>query len=264
MISDVLMPNQIQFLQENYRLATLKSSDQTVLPSEDLMHACGVEHFINRQLTPLLNAPNGMVSASQFSKRYAFLVTAPFFASLTLFNQILNVGPKNTSVQPDPEKGFFLPRLALKDEGTTEAGLDRKEAVHRALEMMFKNHLKPVWETLNKVTCVPMPVLWENTATYFYWLYETNFYSHELGLPANKIEEDFQLILDAPGECFGETDNPLKKFHYDKQQLVKNDPPIRVRKTCCFYYEVNEERNFCKTCPKCLTGFTDQPSDESK
>lgn len=255
MISDVLTPEQTEFLRENYRLAENKSSDVNGLSSEDLLHLCGVEHFINRQLTPLLQAPNGMVTASQFSKRYAFMVIAPFFASMTLFDQVLNMRPANCSLQPDSEKGFMLPRLLLQDETTTDAESDRKEAIHKALKMVFKNHLRKVWETLNKVTCVPMPVLWENTAVYFYYLYETNFYSHELGIDPDKIEKDFELILEAPGECFGESENPLQKFHHDKQVLLKKNPPVRVRKTCCFYYEVNEERNFCKNCPRCLSGY---------
>ncbi|WP_349409677.1 IucA/IucC family C-terminal-domain containing protein [Pseudalkalibacillus sp. SCS-8] len=257
MIYDVQMPNYIDFIQQNYRLAEKGSSDESFLSSEDLLDTYATEKFVNEQLKPLLNAPNGLVTASQFSKRYAFSVITPFFASLTLFDRVLNMNPDNCELHRDPDKGILLPRLSLKDETTDIVGSNREAEIHRALEAVFKGHIKKVWQTLNASASAPLPVLWENTAIYFYWLYETNFYNHELNVADDKIEQDFEIILNAPGECFGENDNPLAKFHHPKQTLLQSNPPVRVRKTCCLYYEVNQERNFCKTCPRCLSGYTE-------
>ncbi|MCF6136258.1 IucA/IucC family C-terminal-domain containing protein [Pseudalkalibacillus berkeleyi] len=256
MTSAVQMHNQFEFLQEHYRLTKSKPSDASGLSSEDLLHTSEVIKFIDDELIPLLNAPSRLVAASQFSKKYAFLITVPFFSSFTLFDQVLNIDIDQCSVQPDSKKGFKGPRLMLKSERTSPTATDREGAVHNAIEKVFKNHVRLVWERLNEAASVPMPVLWENTAIYIYWLYETSLLKHDL-VAQRKIQEDFDLLLEAPGECFGLNENPLKKFHHEKRELLKSAPLVRVRKTCCLYYEVNEERKFCKTCPRCLSGYTE-------
>ena len=258
MTSDVRMPNQIDLLQQYYRFVDQESSDGSIFPSEDLLHSDVLKALLDDQLTPMLNAPSRLVSGSQFSKKYAFLMIAPFFASFTLFDQVMNFRSNNCELIPDDERGLLFPRLQLKkNDVVSVARMDRKEAVHQALEVVFNGNLRPVLESINEVASVPMPVLWENTAVYFYWLYETKLHSHDLEIPSSKIQEDFELILEASGEYFGQCENPLKKYYHPKKRLLKTNPPVRVRKTCCLYFEVNPERTFCKTCPRCLSGYTD-------
>ncbi len=255
MISDTLTRDQLLFLEENYRLATEFSSDDSSISSEDLLKRAKMEHYIDR-LTSILHAPNSLVTASQFSKRYAFLLTAPFFSSVTLFNRILDVSLGNCRIQPDYEYGLMRPALYLHNANTRETSINREQELYIGLETTFRDHLTPVWERLSTLTSVPVQILWENTSVYFYWLYETSFHDHPGLASAERVSEDYQMILEAPTECFGLKENPLKKFKHPKQTLLKSEPPVRVRKTCCLYYEVNQERFFCKNCPRCLSGYT--------
>ncbi|MCF6411137.1 IucA/IucC family C-terminal-domain containing protein [Pseudalkalibacillus salsuginis] len=255
MISDTLTRDQLLFLEENYRLATEFSSDDSSISSEDLLKRTKMEHYIDR-LTSILQSPNSLVTASQFSKRYAFLLTAPFFSSVTLFNRILDVRLGNCRIQPDSEYGLMRPALYLHHANTRETSTNREQELYIGLETIFRDHLTLVWERLSTLTSVPVQILWENTSVYFYWLYETSFHSHPGLASAELVSEDYQMILEAPAECFGLKENPLKKFKHTKQTLLKSEPPVRVRKTCCLYYEVNPERLFCKNCPRCLSGYT--------
>ncbi|WP_261130056.1 siderophore-iron reductase FhuF [Bacillus sp. Marseille-Q3570] len=258
MIFDTLTPKQLIFLEENYRLASEYSSDVQSFSSEDLFTVSKTEKFLD-EIRELLGAPNNRVTASQFSKKYAFLLTAPFFSSLTMFNQLLDVRPDNCRVQPDSEHGMMRPVLYLHDTNTRDIGIHREQELYIGLETIFRDHLTPVWGRLTELTSIPSPILWENTAVYLFWLYETSFLNHPDLVSAERIAEDLDMILEAPAGCFGLNENPLKKFRHAKQTLLKSDPPVRVRKTCCLYYEVNPERIFCKNCPRCLSGYTKDP-----
>ncbi|WP_408009607.1 IucA/IucC family C-terminal-domain containing protein [Pseudalkalibacillus sp. A8] len=262
MISDTLTHDQLLFLEENYRLATEFSSDDLSISSGDLLKQAKMERYIDR-LTSMLNSPNSLVTASQFSKRYAFLLTAPFFSSVTLFSRILDASPGNCRVQPDSQYGLMRPSLYLHNTNTRETSINWKQELYIGLEIIFRDHITPVWDRISTLTSVPSPILWENTAVYFFWLYETNFHDHTELASSERIKEDFQMILEAPAECFGLNENPLKKYKHPRQTLLKSEPPVRVRKTCCLYYEVNPERVFCKNCPRCLSGYTkdSKPTD---
>ncbi len=255
-----LTPEHQSFLAENCRLCLKKPSDGYSIAAEDLLHLHTAEAYIEK-IMPLIKAPNQLVTASQFSKRYAFLMVAPFFSSFSLLNRVLDIQPNNCVVEAKQSDGHFLPELSLLSLEAKQVNKDRKIEMESGLEQLFRNHISVIWGNLAKTSNVPFPVLWENTATYIYWLYETTFAKHAEGELKATIAEDFQNILDAPGECFGLKYNPFKKYYFEKQPLIKSDPGIRVRKTCCLYYEISPDRTFCKNCPRCLSGYVPQPTE---
>ncbi len=59
-----------------------------------------------------------------------------------------------------------------------------------------------------------------------------------------RIEDDFAyLVHKAPGALFGEIQNPFVPFYTEA-------PAVRMRKTCCFYFQVSTSGEYCTVCPK--------------
>ncbi|WLD94156.1 IucA/IucC family C-terminal-domain containing protein [Alkalihalobacillus sp. AL-G] len=253
-----LTPKHEAFLAEHCRLSLEKSSGDFSVTSVDLLQEHTVESYIT-EMTQLIQSPNKLVTASQISKKYAFLMVTPFFASFSLFNLNLNVQSDNCIIVPKKSDGNLLPELSLKSLEAKPFETDRRTEMEAGLEQLFRNHISLVWDNLAKVCNSPLPVLWENTATYIYWLYETALLQHADDPLKEGIKKDFKYILEAPGECFGLNHNPFKKYYFEKQQLLKSDPEIRIRKTCCLYYEISPDRTFCNNCPRCLSGYVPQP-----
>ena len=96
-----------------------------------------------------------------------------------------------------------------------------------------------------------MEILWENTAIRVYSLYEKKMGEGKSEQEKLRIQKDFEyLIHEAPASLFGETENPLAKFYGPKTKISFSNEPVRIRKTCCFYYKVSQNEKYCSTCPK--------------
>jgi len=67
-----------------------------------------------------------------------------------------------------------------------------------------------------------------------------------------RIQADYDYLRTiAPAHLFGESKNPLAKFDSPKIVTRASSEPIRIRKTCCYYYQASDEPNdYCSSCPK--------------
>jgi ferric iron reductase protein FhuF len=101
-------------------------------------------------------------------------------------------------------------------------------------------------EQVAKEAKISRQTLWENVMLYVYWLYETVL--PKLG-ETEFADEDFQALLDAPASFFGMNRNPAATFYSEKVYVEKHQATMRVRKTCCFYYQTNSSGARCSTCP---------------
>lgn len=194
-----------------------------------------------------MNAPNMTVAASLFSKRYSYLTLVPALYAMSRYNKFLDVSINNLEIIDGFEQDIWMPRLFVKDQMIVTANSDqeRAECQLQFVQQLFSQHLNAVWDVLAKVGKVSKQTLWENTAVYIFWLYESVL-SELAAATANK---DFQFLLfEAEGLYFGNyTSNPLLSFYTDKREL--DGAQIRIRKTCCLSYKISENY-ICNTCPK--------------
>ncbi|MEW9673067.1 (2Fe-2S)-binding protein [Ammoniphilus sp. 3BR4] len=128
---------------------------------------------------------------------------------------------------------------------------DRHVWRDQVIRNIFAGNIAKIWRSICKAADIPIAVLWENTAIYVYWLYEKRMGEGASEQQKVRIHEDFQYLLhEAPASLFGDTENPLKKYNSPKCTISTSDQPVRIRKTCCFYYKVSSSENYCSTCPK--------------
>lgn len=199
-----------------------------------------------------IKAPERRVTSSMFSKRYAYLMIAAPLYSFSVFNKLLNVTADNLVIMQSKSNQYWIPEIYLKNQEVLMPSSTEERQTFREdlLKKVFSEHLNDLWNSLTKIGKIPKQILWENTSVYLFWLYETLLEETEDEEIKNRIKDDFHFILyKADGSLFGNyQNNPLTKFYHQKSQV--NGKQIRVRRTCCFYFELDKNGTMCDSCPR--------------
>lgn len=229
-----------------FRLSFEKIDSIEFISSVDLLNEKKLTIYLE-SVKEKIKAPNIMTAASLFSKRYSHLLIVPAFYAMSRYNKFLNIELENTEVMDHFESDLWFPKLLLKDQTTlsVRAESERNEWRRYFIQQLFSQHINQVWDVLSHVGKISKHTLWENTAVYTFWLYETVLQEP----PCEKAIEDFNyLLFEADGSIFGNySKNPLARFYSEK--LTKNGYEIRLRKTCCLSCQI-DEKYMCKSCPK--------------
>lgn len=252
-IVNSLQPEQYQVLADGYRLTQDVTEDRTYcLPFTDLLDPDKSQAYLQK-VGQIYETDSSVAAVSMFAKRYAYLVIAANLYALSYFNKGYNLELENGEIESVYLGGAWLPKARLMDWTMTEPAAGRRaEWRDEVLERMFAGNLSRVWSALAKLAKVPKSILWENTAIYVYWLYEKNFGKEATLEQKQRLEEDYHYLLHAaPAHLFGEKRNPLMQFNSPKVMRSGYEKPIRVRKTCCFYYVTSDKQeDYCSSCPK--------------
>jgi ferric iron reductase protein FhuF len=235
-MGNILVENNLSSLQK-YRLRPVTNKSFNVGKLVD--KAFAIDFMKNLALS--IGSPSERTAASIFIKRYAFIAVISLYA-MTTANRKLNLSLDNIEMEEADSGKDWLPMISLKDSSIEEwDGEDRNEWRKGVYRDLFANNIYPLIEHFEKTFKVSKLILWENIAVYLFWLYETELKDSE----NPNAQNDFRfLLMEAEGNLFGSYHlNPITKY-YSK----KNYPDeIRIRKTCCFTYQLGSKR--CKTCP---------------
>lgn len=243
---------ELEPLTAQFRLTSEVSADRAHSEaSARLLDETECAGYIER-ISRLFGATSGSVGGSLFAKRYSFMAATPVLYAMTMYNKGLDASIENCHVESMfREDGVWIPKLRLNDwqAGVAEDG-GRHEWRDRVLRSLFAGNLAKLWRAISKANRVSAATLWENTAVNIYWLYEKRIGEAADSSQQARIREDYHYLLSAPGELFGEKSNPLAKFDSPKVKLPDYEQPLRIRKTCCLYYQTEGERSYCSICPK--------------
>lgn len=235
---------ELDCLTSEFRLTTFRSSDLRLsISSIDLLDEAKCVDYLDK-ITDLIQSPSRKVTASQFAKRYSFLTIAPSLYAVTMLNKGLDFSVENCHVESTfLDNNTWLPKVRLTDGNVTLPSEGNRDVWRdQVIKSIFAGNISKVWHSVSKAANIPISILWENTAIYVYWLYEKRIEDHV----------DFQYLLnEAPASLFGEAKNPLTRFNSPKCEFPSSNQPVRIRKTCCYYYEVSpDQQSYCKTCPR--------------
>lgn len=235
-MGNILKENDLSVLQK-YRLKLETGKSFTVA---SLMDKAFAVDFM-KKLAISIGSPSEKTAASIFIKRYAFIAVISLFA-MTTANKKLNLSLDNIEMEEAERGTDWLPMISLKNPSIEEwDGFDRDEWRKGVYRDLFANNIYPLIEHFEKTFKVSKLILWENIAVYLFWLYETELKDSEYPNAQNDLNF---LVKDAEGNLFGQYNlNPIQKYYSQK----KSQDEIRIRKTCCFTYQLGSKR--CKTCP---------------
>jgi len=243
-----LEQHEIDTLSEHFRLMSTTSSDcRGSICVANLLESQTCASYLE-EVTSIIGSPSNVVTASQFSKRLGYLLVVPGLYALSVFNKGLNLSVENIYIESEFQDQNWLPRIRLSSlKVTIPEEEKRRQWREEVLRTIFAKGLSKVWRSISKDGCISPSILWENTAIYVYWLYEKRLAKESNPQVKARIYEDFHyLIHEAPGLLFGEMENPLAKYYGRKS----TDQEIRIRKTCCYYYQLTPDNHYCATCPK--------------
>ncbi|MEL3972490.1 IucA/IucC family C-terminal-domain containing protein [Rossellomorea oryzaecorticis] len=198
----------------------------------------------------LMGADDLKTAGSLFMKRYAFVAALGMLA-MTFWNKKLNVSPDNLLlVDHVNDKGLWLPQICLKDTSVQEfTSWSEKEEFIRSL---FSEHLDPFIGVMKRSVKLSNLILWENIAVYLFWIYENDELITDENILVKKERDFARLLSDENSHWFGAYNkNPLNRYYTEKVRVEGLDDKIRVRKTCCFSYRLENGEQFrCKSCPQ--------------
>lgn len=246
-----LSAEETSVLLREYRLAIEPAVDATYsLYAKNLLDNEQALDYLQK-IAHFFQSPSILVTASLFAKRYSVLTIASAFYAMSRYDKGLHCRIENMWVEAEYSKPW-LPTIRLIDRTVSIPTEDREKWRDEVLREIFANNLAKVWQSLAKISKIPKTILWENTAIYVNWLYETKIGEGASEQEKARIQEDYHYIVNlAPGSIFGERKNPLTNYCGPKVTILESEQPVRLRKTCCFYYHTSDEANdYCISCPK--------------
>jgi ferric iron reductase protein FhuF len=239
---NILKDNDISML-EKYRLRLETANSFNVV---DLLDDKFSTDFI-KKLALAIGAPSEKTAASIFIKRYAFIAVISLYV-MTTANKKINVSLDNLEMEAAEHGKNWLPMFSLKVLSVEDwNGEDRDQWRKNVLQDLFANNIYLLVNHFEKNFKISRLILWENIAVYLFWLYETELKDHE----NPNVESDFRfLLLEAEGKLFGRYNhNPLQKYYTEKRYIEDFQEEVRLRKSCCFTYQLESSSKRCKTCP---------------
>jgi ferric iron reductase protein FhuF len=247
-----LNPEEMDYLTKHFRLTTNISPDPKFsVPSINLLDETKCLAYLDR-VRGIFQSSSTLVTASQFSKRYSFLAIAPSLYAMTMFNKGLDFCAENCMIESAYQDKTWLPKVRLTNWLVTpHIDGNRHEWRDHIIKNIFAGNIAKVWRAISKAGNIPMAILWENTAIYVYWLYEKRIGEEASDQQISRVHEDFQYLLsEAPASLFGEKENPLGRYFSPQITTTSSSQEVRIRKTCCYYYQISPNKDYCSTCPK--------------
>lgn len=236
-------------LNKTYRFALSPSDENShIFQAEDLLDPNKLEELLS-QMQEQFGTKYKYAVGSMFSKRYAYLIAVNGLYAMTALRKGLDFSIENTAMKIKNEDEKWLPELVIKDDHATLIKSDEDKI--QAATHIFKDHLSVIWEAVSIKAKVAPSILWENTALYIYYLYETKMAEAETDEERELWQSDLDLLLNLDMAAFGVIGcNPLKVYYHPKTHSPTTGQTARVRTTCCFYYILAEDGSCCSTCPK--------------
>lgn len=202
-------------------------------------------------LSPVIGSPTRRITASLLGKRLSFLMTGACLYAMSAYDKGLALTLDNTVVDARHDGQVWISTMPLRDLRTSAPSPGQREAWRLNLAtLLFAGLLQPLWEVFYRVSGVPRRILWENTAVRVYSLYERRLAKHESPEVRERARADLHwLLAEASNEVFGLSYNPLAHFDRPPTPIPGSDRSVRVRRTCCFYYQASDPVEYCSTCP---------------
>ena len=270
-------PAEAEVLSQSFGMLTGSLPDSSErIPCLDLLDEARCAAYLDR-LAETLPSPSRLIAASQFAKRYAFVAAVPALYAMTAYGKGVDLAIESCSLDASPARIGQVRLLASDVSVTTPRAGMRERWREELIARLFAEHIARIWRTVSKAANIPLPILWENAAVRVYSLYEKRI----SGEACACADYDY-LIRGAPGKAFGERTNPLGRFYGGRRSSAveasprgstsaasssgtsataasqgapgtapsSGAPAIRIRRTCCFYYQAAPDAEYCDACPK--------------
>lgn len=204
-------------------------------------------------IMPELGASDLKVTASLLIKRSAFLLLAPTLYAMSVFDKGLDASIDNCVFEYQLHNRLWRSGMPLKQAQAAPWHYDRSAWREQILRGAFAGHLTPLIEQLQRLSGVSARILWENVAVRVFSIYERRILPDLDSDCRLHAEQDLAYLLnDSTSSIFALEENPLTRFYRAKRRFSPDGELIRMRRTCCYYYQATEPSEYCSNCPLLL------------
>jgi ferric iron reductase protein FhuF len=234
---------------KKFRLSTEATDSPLSIRLDQLLREDCLTAYLE-MLKERIHAPNKAVAASMFMKRYVFLLVMSLYA-MSVWNKRIHFDFKNIWMESEDENEVWMPTFRFETLKYTKADNDRQSWRNQVIVDLFANHTYSLVEMLADVSKLSKLILWENIAIYIFWLYESLMEDEKFAGIRGQLVADFHFVVqEAEGNLFGAYyKNPLSRFWKEKTFSAELQKEIRMRTTCCLYYQTTKDGARCQTCP---------------
>lgn len=191
-----------------------------------------------------IKSPNLSIAASMFSKRYAYFIAASTLYSMVQYNSALKLPIEACALSKERELCIKIKHCSWEE--TSDLGREKWRV--NILRPLFSEHITPILTILQKTSRLSTSILWENIAIRINSVYRKLLSKDLEMVKINRLNSDFQFLINAQGDIFDLKENPIKNYLKIGEELELNP----YRKTCCMYHQLAEDIEgigYCGICP---------------
>ncbi|MDQ0229668.1 siderophore-iron reductase FhuF [Metabacillus malikii] len=226
---------------KKFRLSTEKAAKSR--SGVDFLSPEQLQAIFHEDLADKLNTDKQHVIGSMLVKSYAFLA-ALILHAMSHYDKGINSSLEQVAVQTNDTGPFWLPSFYFHKLDVTLPNGDRDEWRSTIVSQLFRENISKVITAIAQYARLSKRILWENVATYIFWMYESLLEESLSEERREIVRKDFHYVInEASADIFGETSNPLTPFY------VKKENNLRMRKTCCLFYLTSTNQDRCQNCP---------------
>ncbi|WP_051680547.1 ferric iron reductase [Vibrio rhizosphaerae] len=253
----------------------LRDSHSAALPSIDTCALLNDDTCLDvlKQIQPEIGAPDLKVTASLVIKRIAFLTLAPMLYAMSCYNKGLDVSIENCIFEYPLENRLWRSNMPLKhiqvslpsDFPSPIQSPERDTWRQRLLTQALQGNLSLLVSQFHRLTRVPQAVLWENVAVRIFGIYERRIMPslcHNQQMTLAQADLSY-LLNQSTTEIYNTPTNPIARYYADKSIPDHQSEPVRIRRTCCYYYKATEPKIFCGNCPLLCKGKAKERSKKT-
>ncbi|MCT8137083.1 (2Fe-2S)-binding protein [Anaerobacillus sp. CMMVII] len=236
------------FLEKNFYYFRLEDHPKKIYSVilADFENRISIDEFFNIYGRKL-KANNPDVVATYFCSAYGWLLSG-FHYILSFSDTSLNLSLSNIELQVyyDEEHNYCGICFRLLDTHGVFVS-DR----HGALEELYSNHVVPLLNLFHQATNVRIKDLYGQLANGLYHGHDKSLAIALSSEEIKKVEVDFSFVTkELKPSIFNLTKNPLDINFRMIDSPYEDDKLIRMRPSCCLYYQTEGATAKCYSCPR--------------
>ncbi|MBO8156914.1 MAG: hypothetical protein H0Z32_10670 [Bacillaceae bacterium] len=214
-----------------------------VIQGDHLLDQSKIEALL-KDVQEQLKLSKLLAAGSLFGARYGQIAGISLFL-LSCHQCMYDLSLRNQTIQYDGKMIQFM----FHGDCQSLEHLGIQEQRERVFRHLLEDHLTPVFQSVSRVTRIPLQTLWSHTSFLLHFI-KNRILNHidDVSIKS-RVEEDFRfLIKGAPPHWFGMKKNPLDIEFKEIPDLFEEGKKSIQRHRCCLKY-LSEGGRYCYTCP---------------
>ncbi|EFM10768.1 conserved hypothetical protein [Paenibacillus curdlanolyticus YK9] len=203
---------------------------------------------------PLIKGLEPSVGAMYFTSSI-IMFSAALHYMVAKHPQAIDFAPERFSAEVvfiDGQYSYYTVRFRVDEAVSVDIHQQEEHRIEQRNELLaslYAKTIRPMIESLHRVTGTPLVQMWGSFPRITY-TYEHLIAQEQDEVSRKRLEDDYSYIKEEmPADAFGMKRNPYKHKYTLLDNPYNPDEPYKMKPTCCMFYRT-EEGYYCYTCPR--------------